>query len=368
MSDATVASLSARRRVPPTVNEPIRSYAPGTPERASLKTRLASMATEHVDVPVIVNGKEYRTGDTAPIVMPHDHQHVLGTWHKATPELVQEAIATTAAARVEWSRWPWEDRVAVFLRAAELLSTTWRDTLNAATMLGQSKTAFQSEIDAACELIDFFRFGALFAQDLYGEMAETAHTEHHHTVAGSQQRRGALACPVGGEAGIGERAQLRQVGVGPDAQHRPFVGEQVLGVAAVDRDARSAAVGRMGVEAGAFRRAEPATDEGEADDRIAHRHRGDLGTDLVHPAGVLVAEHQRQRCSHLAGEQVQVGAAHAGCRNTHHDIERTDRTRCGHLVEAQRRGRQRSLHRVHSHCPHERHPPDLAPCGGARKS
>jgi 1-pyrroline-5-carboxylate dehydrogenase len=101
--------------------------------------------------------------------MPHDHQHVLGTWHKATPELVQEAIATTAAARVEWSRWPWEDRVAVFLRAAELLSTTWRDTLNAATMLGQSKTAFQSEIDAACELIDFFRFGALFAQDLYGE-------------------------------------------------------------------------------------------------------------------------------------------------------------------------------------------------------
>lgn len=169
MSDATVASLSARRRVPPTVNEPIRSYAPGSPERASLKARLASMATEHVDVPVIVNGKEYRTGDTAPIVMPHDHQHVLGTWHKATPDLVQEAIATTAAARVEWSRWPWEDRVAVFLRAAELLSTTWRDTLNAATMLGQSKTAFQSEIDAACELIDFFRFGALFAQELYGE-------------------------------------------------------------------------------------------------------------------------------------------------------------------------------------------------------
>ena len=169
MSDATVASLTARRRVPPTVNEPIRSYAPGTPERASLKARLASMATEHVDVPIIVNGKEYRTGDTASIVMPHDHQHVLGTWHKATPELVQDAIAATASAREEWSRWPWEDRVAVFLRAAELLSTTWRDTLNAATMLGQSKTAFQSEIDAACELIDFFRFGALFAQELYGE-------------------------------------------------------------------------------------------------------------------------------------------------------------------------------------------------------
>lgn len=169
MSDLTVASLAARRRLPPVVNEPIRSYAPGTPERASLKARLTSMAAEQVDIPVIVNGKEYRTGDTATVTMPHDHGHVLGTWHKATPELVQQAIAATNEARVEWSRWPWEDRVSVFLRAAELLATTWRDTINAATMLGQSKTAFQSEIDAACELIDFFRFGAGFAQELYGE-------------------------------------------------------------------------------------------------------------------------------------------------------------------------------------------------------
>ncbi len=169
MSDTPIASLSARRRVPPAVNEPIRSYAPGTPERASLKARLASMAGEHVDIPVIVNGREHRTGDTAQAVMPHAHRHVLATWHKATPELVQEAIAATAAAREEWSRWPWEDRAAVFLRAAELLSTTWRDTLNAATMLGQSKTAFQTEIDAACELIDFFRFNCAYAEDLYGE-------------------------------------------------------------------------------------------------------------------------------------------------------------------------------------------------------
>lgn len=169
MSDSTVASLAARRRLPAVVNEPIRSYAPGTPERASLKARLAGMAAERVEIPVIVNGKEYRTGDTADVTMPHDHGHVLGTWHKATPELVQQAIDATNEARVEWSRWPWEDRVAVFLRAAELLATTWRDTVNAATMLGQSKTAFQSEIDAACELIDFFRFGAAFAEDLYGE-------------------------------------------------------------------------------------------------------------------------------------------------------------------------------------------------------
>ncbi|WP_291989183.1 L-glutamate gamma-semialdehyde dehydrogenase [Luteitalea sp.] len=169
MSDSSVASLGARRRVPVAVNEPIRSYAPGTPERAALKARLASMAGEHADIPVIVNGKEYRTGDTAPVVMPHAHQQVLGTWHKATPDLVQQAIEASAAARIEWSRWAWEDRAAVFLRAAELLSTTWRDTLNAATMLGQSKTAFQSEIDAACELIDFFRFNCAYAQDLYGE-------------------------------------------------------------------------------------------------------------------------------------------------------------------------------------------------------
>ena len=169
MSDSSVASLGARRRVPPAVNEPIRSYAPGTPERASLKARLASMAGEHADIPVIVNGKEYRTGDTASVVMPHAHQHVLGTWHKATPELVQQAITASAAAREDWSRWAWEDRAAVFLRAAELLATTWRDTVNAATMLGQSKTAFQSEIDAACELIDFFRFNCAYAEDLYGE-------------------------------------------------------------------------------------------------------------------------------------------------------------------------------------------------------
>jgi 1-pyrroline-5-carboxylate dehydrogenase len=169
MSDSSVASLAARRRVPAAVNEPIRSYAAGTPERVSLKTRLASMAGEHVDIPVIVNGTEYRTGDTASAVMPHDHRHVLGTWHKATPELVQQAIAASAAAREDWSRWAWEDRAAVFLRAAELLATTWRDTVNAATMLGQSKTAFQSEIDAACELIDFFRFNCAYAEDLYGE-------------------------------------------------------------------------------------------------------------------------------------------------------------------------------------------------------
>ena len=108
--------------------------------------------------------------------MPHDHQHVLADYHRAAPEHVHRAIAAADAAHREWANWAWEDRAAVFLRAAELLTTRWRDTLNAATMLGQSKTAFQAEIDAACELIDFWRFNAAFAQELYGEQPLSDHT------------------------------------------------------------------------------------------------------------------------------------------------------------------------------------------------
>src|SRR5580765_7527065 len=146
------AVFSGRRRVPPPVNEPIKSYAPGSPERASLKARLKTMAAETVDMPLIIGGKEVRTGDTASSVMPHDHAHVLGTYHKTTEKNIAAAIEAAAAARAEWSSWAFEDRAAVILKAAELLTTTWRDTINAATMLGQSKTAFQAEIDAAAEL------------------------------------------------------------------------------------------------------------------------------------------------------------------------------------------------------------------------
>src|SRR3954466_12147147 len=163
------AAFAGVRRVPQPVNEPINSYAPGTAPRAELKARLMSMAAETVDIPVIIGGREIRTGQTHAVTMPHDHGHVLGQYHVASAEHVQQAIAASAAARREWAAWPWEDRAAVILRAAELLATTWRATINAATMLGQSKTAFQSEIDAACEMIDFWRFNASFAQELYGE-------------------------------------------------------------------------------------------------------------------------------------------------------------------------------------------------------
>jgi 1-pyrroline-5-carboxylate dehydrogenase len=165
----SIAAFAGIRRVPQPVNDPNRSYAPGSPERADMKARLKTMAAEKLDIPLVIGGKEVRTGRTAQAVMPHDHKHVLADYHLAGPEHVQQAIAASAAARREWGGWPWEDRAAVMLRAAELLATTWRSTINAATMLGQSKTAFQAEIDAASEMIDFWRFNAYFAQELYGE-------------------------------------------------------------------------------------------------------------------------------------------------------------------------------------------------------
>src|SRR5450759_96125 len=163
------AAFAGIRRVPTPVNEPNKSYAPGSPEKVELKARLKSMAAEQIEIPLIIGGREIRTGRTAKSVMPHDHGHVLAEYHMAGPEHIRQAIDASAAARREWSAWPWEDRAAVLLRAAEPLATSWRSTINAATMLGQSKTVFQSEIDAASEMIDFWRFNSYFAQELYGE-------------------------------------------------------------------------------------------------------------------------------------------------------------------------------------------------------
>ena len=159
--------MNSRIRFPDPTNEPVHSYAPGTPQRESLKKELDAQAAEHVEIPIIIGGEEIFTGETSTQPMPHDHGHVLTTYHRAGPEHIRKAIEVSLEAHKEWSRWPWEDRARVFLRAAELLATTWRDKLNAATMLGQSKTAYQAEIDSACELIDFLRFNVHFAQQIY---------------------------------------------------------------------------------------------------------------------------------------------------------------------------------------------------------
>ena len=155
-------------QVPRPVNEPVLGFAPGSPEKASLKAELARMSGEEIEVPLIIGGQEIRTGNTAPMVMPHDHGHRVGVYHKAGAEQVSMAIEAATAAKAGWAAMPWEERAAVFLRVGELLATTWRDRLNASTMLGQSKTAHQAEIDAACEVIDFMRFNVAFAQELYG--------------------------------------------------------------------------------------------------------------------------------------------------------------------------------------------------------
>ncbi len=156
-------------RPPPATNEAARSYAPGSPERASLQKRLADMSRERPDIPCVIAGEEIRTGDTREAVMPHDRSHVLADVHQGGPAEVERAIAAAGEAWEDWSRLAWEDRAAIFLRAAELLSGPWRDTLNAATMLGQSKTAHQAEIDAACEVCDFWRFNPTYLVRIYEE-------------------------------------------------------------------------------------------------------------------------------------------------------------------------------------------------------
>ena len=171
MTDA----FAGRRRVPRPENDPNLSYAPGTPARAELKARLKQMAGETADIPIIIGGREVRGGTTDRAVMPHKHGHVLGNFHKATADHVKQAVDAAIQARKEWSSWSFEDRAAVFLRAAELLTTTWRSTVVAATMLGQSKTAFQAEIDAASELVDFWRFNVAFAQELLSEQPDSSH-------------------------------------------------------------------------------------------------------------------------------------------------------------------------------------------------
>ncbi len=153
--------------VPAPSNEPVKSYAPGSPEKVSLKAELKRMLGEEIEIPLIIGGKEVRSGNTAKAVCPHDHGHVLATYHQAGPKEVEMAVAAAREAWREWSEMPWEARAAIFLKAADLLAGPWRDKANAATMLNQSKTVHQAEIDSACELIDFYRFNPHYMRFVY---------------------------------------------------------------------------------------------------------------------------------------------------------------------------------------------------------
>lgn len=153
--------------VPEPYNEPIFAYLPGSPEKAALKTQLDVMLAREIEIPMYIGGKEVKSGNLGECRCPHDHQHLLGTYHKGDEKYVNRAIEAALEARKTWAEMPWEERAAIFLKAADLLAGPYRQILNAATMLGQSKNVFQAEIDSACEIIDFFRFNVYYMQELY---------------------------------------------------------------------------------------------------------------------------------------------------------------------------------------------------------
>ncbi len=160
---------NAKYYIPLPPNEPIRSYAPGTEDRKKLKAALAELRESEIEIPLIIGGKEIRTGKMGKCVLPHNHQKVIGHYHMAGEKEVQMAIDAAREAYKTWSKMPWQDRLSIFMKAAELLAGPRRYTMNAACMLAQSKNVFQAEIDSACELIDFFRFNSYYAQKIYEE-------------------------------------------------------------------------------------------------------------------------------------------------------------------------------------------------------
>ncbi|MBN1271187.1 MAG: L-glutamate gamma-semialdehyde dehydrogenase [Candidatus Aminicenantes bacterium] len=160
--------------VPKPKNEPVRGYFPGSPEKETLKKQLNKMLGEEIEIPLIIGGKEIKTGQMADCRCPHDHGHLLAKYHKAGPEEIDLAVKEARKAWKDWSEMDWISRSAIFLRAAELLASKYRDVLNAATMLGQSKTVHQAEIDSACELIDFYRFNVYYMRQIYNEQPDSA--------------------------------------------------------------------------------------------------------------------------------------------------------------------------------------------------
>ncbi|MBW3564771.1 MAG: L-glutamate gamma-semialdehyde dehydrogenase [Acidobacteria bacterium] len=160
--------------IPTPVNEPVREYAPGSAERASLEKKLEEMMSEKIEIPIIIGGEEIRNGNLDQTVCPFDHAHVLGDFHQAGAPEVEQAVEAAKRAWEEWSEMPWEARAAIFLKAADLLAGPWRDTINAATMLNQAKTVHQAEIDSACEMIDFFRFNAAYMEFIYRQQPQSS--------------------------------------------------------------------------------------------------------------------------------------------------------------------------------------------------
>jgi 1-pyrroline-5-carboxylate dehydrogenase len=158
---------NAKFDIPLPTNEPVKDYAPGSPERVELKARLESLRNQQIEIPLIIGGDEIKTHKTGKCVLPHNHGHVVGIYHKAGEHEVQMAIEAALDARKKWAAMDWHERTSIFIKAADLLAGPWRATLNAATMLGQSKNAFQAEIDAAAELVDFFRFNSYYAMQIF---------------------------------------------------------------------------------------------------------------------------------------------------------------------------------------------------------
>lgn len=159
--------------VPIAVNEPVMGYAPGSPERETVLKTYQEMFNSQVEVPLYIDGEHIKTSQTASMSPPHDHKHILGSYHKAEKKHIEQAISSALEARKKWAAMPWEQRAGIFLRAAELIAGPYRAKINAATMLAQSKTVHQAEIDAACELIDFLRFNVQFMTEIYHEQPES---------------------------------------------------------------------------------------------------------------------------------------------------------------------------------------------------
>src|SRR6476469_1357794 len=159
--------------VPKAVNEPVKSYAPNSPEKAAVLAEYKKMWNSVVDVPLYIGNEQIKTGDTKTITPPHDHKHIVGTYHLAQKFHVEKAISEALSAKERWENLPWEHRASIFLKAAELIAGPYRARINAATMIGQSKNVFQAEIDASCELIDFLRYNVEFMSQIYADQPKS---------------------------------------------------------------------------------------------------------------------------------------------------------------------------------------------------